>query len=79
MVIKYNIIDFDDYLIFFLDDIILIKKGVGLNLKVKLFKFIKNNKRKRNKKMVYDVYDYYKFFFWYEFINFFFIKYMDEN
>ncbi len=79
LVTKYNITDFDDHPISFLDDIILTKKGVGLNLKAKPLKPSKNNRKKKTKKTVYDAYDHYKFFPWYEFINLSFTKYMDEN
>lgn len=79
LITKYNITDFKDYPISFLDDVIITKKGVGLNLKAKPLKSKKNHKRRKNKKMVYDAYDYYKFFPWYEFINLSFTKYIDEN
>jgi|GEM_PF-1494011 len=78
LVTKYNITDYEDHPISFLDDVILTKKGVGLNLKAKPLKPIKN-KRKKNKKVAYDAYDHYKFFPWYEFINLSFSKYVDEN
>ncbi|MCB0632509.1 MAG: hypothetical protein R2824_02240 [Saprospiraceae bacterium] len=77
LITKYNITDFEDAPISFLDEMILTKKGVGLNLKME-YKSTTKSKNK-SKKISYDAYDKYRFFPWYEFINLTFTKYVDDN
>ena len=68
---KYNIIDFEDFPLSFLGNMLLTKKGVGLNLKV--------SDGRKGKKTTYSAYDEFRFFPWYEFINLQFNRYVDEN
>lgn len=77
LITEYNITDFEDAPISFLDNMIITKKGVGLNLKME---YMSNPKAgKKSKKVTYDAYDKFRFFPWYEFINLSFTKYVDEN
>lgn len=73
LITKYNITDFEDEPISFIDNIILTKKGIGINLKTK------DNNRINEKKVPYSVYDEFRFFPWFEFINLNFQKYVDSK
>lgn len=76
LITKYNITDYSDRAISFLDNIIITTKGIGINLKPAE----KPNKANRkNKPIVYEAYDEYTFFPWTEFINLSFSKYADET
>ena len=77
LITKYNITDFEDEPISFLDDMILTKKGVGLNLKVQQVEGLKG--KKRSKSVSYSAYDSYQFFPWFEFINLSFEKYAGDK
>lgn len=74
LVTKYNITDFEDAPISFLKNMIITKKGVGLNLKTEFV----SKAGKKSKKVSYNAYDKYRFFPWYEFINLNFEKYVDD-
>ncbi|PHN01241.1 hypothetical protein CRP01_38190 [Flavilitoribacter nigricans DSM 23189 = NBRC 102662] len=74
LITKYNITDYEDAPLSYIGDVILTRKGVGLNLKkkqdAKLFK-------KKEDEFAAD--HAYKFFPWYEFINLNFDKYEDDQ
>ena len=70
LVTKYNITDFDDKPIAYLDFVLITKKGIGFNLKKEDY----NTK----KEIVYKPYDSYEFFSWQEFLNLNFNKYIDN-
>ncbi len=74
LVTKYNITDFQDAPVSFLDNMLITKKGIGLNLKTEA-----QVTEKRGKKGAFSAYDSYRFFPWHEFINLSFAKYIDEN
>ena len=76
LITKYNITDFEDEPISFLDDMILTKKGVGMNLKVQQEE---TSKKKKTKTVSYSAYDRYQFFPWFEFINLSFEKYAGDK
>lgn len=80
LITKYNITDFQDAPISFLDNMLITNKGVGLNLKTEV-ETLGNKKKKKNKKKEtsYTTYDSYRFFPWYEFINLSFAKHIDAN
>lgn len=73
LITRYNITDFEDAPISFIDNLLITSKGVGLNLK---FEDAENSKKN---KIAYTAYDNYRFFPWYEFINLSFSKYIDGN
>lgn len=74
LITKYNITDYEDAPLSYIGDVILTKKGVGLNLKKHADgKMFKKNDPEFNASIVY------KFFPWYEFINLNFAKYQDEH
>lgn len=77
LITKYNITDFDDVPISFLGNMIITKKGLGINLKTEATSKTKTGKKE--KQAPFDPYDNYTFFPWYEFINLNFSKYVDEN
>jgi hypothetical protein len=77
LITKYNITDYDDEPLSFLGNMILTKKGVGLNLKTE--DMDKTRTSVKGKKASYNAYDTYRFFPWSEFINLSFEKYVDEN
>lgn len=77
LITKYNITDYEDEPLSYLGNMLLTKKGVGLNLKTEDLE--KTRTTARGKKASYNPYDTYRFFPWYEFINLSFEKYMDES
>lgn len=77
LITKYNITDYDDEPLSYLGNMLLTKKGVGLNLKTE--DGDKTRTTSKGKKASYNAYDTYRFFPWYEFINLSFEKYMDES
>ncbi len=81
LITKYNITDFEDAPISYLGNMLITKKGVGLNLKTEFMAnaALKKKAKGKGKKVSYNPYDRYKFFPWYEFINLSFTKYVDEN
>lgn len=74
LITKYNITDYEDAPLSYIGDVILTKKGVGLNLK-------KHQGGKLFKKKGEDFNELieYKFFPWYEFINLNFNKFENEH
>lgn len=78
LVTVYGITDYTDDPISFLDDIILTKKGVGLNLKMEPQQGLKIS-LKKDKKEGEDLSDSYKFFPWNEFFNLTFQKHDGEK
>lgn len=75
LITKYGITDFEDEPIAFLSDILLTKKGVGINLKA-----MEDNEAKlANKKIAYEAMDSYIFFDWFEYTNLSFQKYIDDK
>ncbi len=79
LITKYNITDFEDEPVSFLDNIILTKKGLGLNLKVQQNNVGLKTKRKGKNVVAFSAYDNYRFFPWHEFINLSFSKYAGEK
>ncbi|WP_143473233.1 hypothetical protein [Flavilitoribacter nigricans] len=77
LITKYNITDYNDEPLSFLGNLLLTKKGVGLNLKTE--DMDKTKVSTKGKKASYNAYDSYRFFPWYEFINLSFEKYVDES
>ena len=75
LITRYNITDFEDAPISFIGNIIITKKGVGLNLQTGHAK--KNDYK--NKKPLDNSDDNYRFFPWFEFINLSFTKHLDER
>ena len=71
LVTKYNITDFDDQPIAYLNDILITKKGIGINLKEQDYS--------TKKEVIYQPFDSYKFFTWAHFINLDFNKYLDDK
>ncbi|PHN06911.1 hypothetical protein [Flavilitoribacter nigricans] len=79
LVTKYNITDFEDEPISFLGNLLLTKKGVGLNLKMEVEEVAGAKGRKKERGRAYEAYDEFRFFPWYEFINLSFSKYLDDK
>lgn len=77
LITKYNITDYEDEPLSYLGNLILTKKGVGLNLKTE--DPAKTRESAKGKKASFNAYDSYRFFPWYEFINLSFQKYVDES
>lgn len=77
LITKYNITDYEDEPLSYLGNMIITKKGVGLNLKTEDLSKTKNSSK--GKKASYNPYDSYRFFPWYEFINLSFEKYVDAS
>lgn len=77
LITKYNITDFEDSPISFVGEVILTKKGIGLNLKNEMQ--IKAASGKKGKKGNTSMTDQYIFFPWAEFMNLTFTKYADDH
>lgn len=77
LITKYNITDFEDAAVSFLSEIIITKKGLGINLKTETP--AKGILGKKKKKATLDPNDAYYFFPWYEFVNLHFEKHVDEH
>lgn len=78
LITKYNITDFTDEPISFLSDILITKKGIGINLKTTEESITTSRLKKRSSKVAFNAYDQYRFFPWSEFINLAFEKYVDD-
>ncbi len=70
LITKYNITDFEDKPIAYLNFIFITKKGIGFNLKAEDYK--------TRKEIVYLPQDSYQFFPWQDFLNLEFNKYLDN-
>ena len=71
LVTKFNITDFDDQPIAYLNDILITKKGIGINLKKEEYD--------SRKETIYQPFDSYEFFTWANLINMDFSKYLDSK
>ena len=77
LITQYNITDFDDAPISYIGDILLTKKGVGMNLNK--IEYTKGLFSKKSKKSTINNLDTYRFFPWHEFIHLNFEKYIGKH